>query len=566
MNTIVETRNGGEGWWAKQQSGNKLGMLVIAPRVEDIALDALVQSSIGEKQHVGVVVVHSQDGIERAEAWADEEQRLYELGAITSSSFARMFTQFPIGSLTGNSNRASDFAGYNKPEQGVAPIEQELALTLRALRPDVVIIAGKDSGSPLVSRCTSAALYAIQLAGDPRFKISPNDPFFDLPSWRVQRTITRTPRRTSSSLADWSIEPSSILGESGQTVADRVRVASGLLDGAWHTDQLYDRNASAGIDTKLQGQDAIAWNRLDLYGDYWNRSGNRRTNMQQSSYHAGILQNDGSKRPIADLKIRNLQVLMASMKLGKAFNDLTIAERSNDSQKKKWLQDLQTYLSTLPLDDRGRVLLELSLVFLNRGDWEAWELCHSFAVQEPKATLWREIAHGVATQFALSEEVTHAFGTAHQDEAGRIAGTSAAQTLIQPAAFVSPFEIANQSATPVGSTSSASQQASSTTKTLSEENASVRSASYDQKLAISASSITTVPQESQNASPTAKANSNSNRTFTALQKAAPNIANDPRVVLAMSSFERRMMSTVPSKHEAGLRTLSLSTALMGWSG
>ncbi len=536
MANVVETRNQGVGWWNKSSGGNKLGLLAVAPTMKDLPTDAMVHSSLGQKQHSGAVVVHAQHAMESADAWPGPEQRLHVLGSVTCASWIRQLPEFPVGSLSSLKSRPIDLVTYEKPENGVSLVERKLVFLLRALRPDVVIVSSAESGSILGSRCTAATLQAIQLAGDPAYKIRSNDGFYDLPSWRVQRTLTRTARRTSNTLADWTIEPTELLGESGQTVADRVRTASILMEGVNQLDDLIDQDYLTGRNAKLTFSNALKWNRLDLYGDYWNRSGTRRTNTQSASYHAGILINGGSKRNVEDLKVRNLQVLMASMKSAKSFDVLIKADRSTESAKRKWLLDLQTFLDTMPSQDRARFLLELSLGYLSQSDWEGWRQCEEFTLAETGHTIWRDISQQLGFQIANSHEFRCAFDQNFRNRGydfDKSANSTPGNSLVQPAAFVSPFENA--------------------------------ASAGKQNIAQASSTEAKSTQPSSNGSDASKTDASMNAIRTLLLRSPVQVQADIRSQLALTAFENRQSTSNTKAIPPRWLAQAKDTSVFGWS-
>lgn len=564
MNNIIETRNAGEGWWVKNKAGSKLGMLVIAPRLQDIALDALVQSSLGEKQHAGALIIHSQDALSKADAWPDAEQRFHQMCGVSVGSWSNILPQFPVGSLIGNANRKSDLFGYDTNGTDPSAIEKELIFAIRTLRPDIVVVATSEQNSPLATRATSAVYHAIQLAGDPRFKLINSEAFADIPSWRVQRALNRIPKSTTNALADWTIEPTGVLGSTGQTVADRVRIASGLLLSPQDATCLFSQEST---NSKSAPHESIYWNRMSLYGNYLNRSTNNRSKGQFASCYAGLLQNEDAKRSVSEAKVKNFQQLLATTSLNKALNTLSGMDLETESQRNKWLQYLQGYIETLSVDDKARFLLELGLIYQNHGNASQWALCEEFVIAEPKSTVWKEVAISLATQYSASSEYRRVFGTLERTVGGARLAQSHSSSTIQPAAFVSPFEAdvsGQKMAKPVSSTL--------VTSTIGGPQGAndVFSATYTQQkfdLQIPVTSEAQNPTQNQN-TPSIQAPIDSSDNTIPLMDIATRVSSpnqyDPRTLFSRISKERHE-GKVDEKQSALLRTLSSSNSVLLWS-
>ncbi len=460
MAKIIETRNSGEGWWVKHENASRLSMLAIAARLEDLPLDALTLCALGEKRQAAGLVVHSQNAFEGADAWAESHSRLQDVANICASVNLDVMPFFPVSAMQGSSNRQDDLVGY---EQGLVSsssgspsptdrngiraaslVERELVVAIRSLRPDVIVMSATDERSDLVTRCNTAILQAVQLASDPSFHAFSVESGLGLPAWKVTRTVRRTPRVSSSSLADWTIEANALLGNSGQTVSDRVRIASCLIGGVNTLDELIDPYFEQVKLAKETPTATIFWNNPKLYGDYWAMTGGRRSVSQAKSYFAGLTEDSSAMRNVGESKIRNLQVLMATLKQQDAFASLVKQDLTTTLQRKKWLHEVSNYTGTLGSDERCRFLLELAIIKLHGGDWLAFRQSLEFLFLEPKRNAWQEIGEQLAIRFCGSAEYAHAFQTTDAIEApslDRNATTaSKLNTTSQPAAFVSPFE------------------------------------------------------------------------------------------------------------------------------
>ncbi len=444
MCNIVETRNAGQGWWMKHQLGQRQSMLAVVARISDLPIDALVHDALAEMKHVAALVVHSQNNDLKADVWTDDETRASEIAAAVNASKIETLSDFPIGNLRGTNPRSLDLAGYNRAGNQPSNVEKRLVVAIRTSRPDIIVM--NSDSDPISTACNVAILEAIQLAAVDSYSPFVAESEFELPAWKVQRIIRRSPRRASNSLADWTVEATELLGSSGLTVADRVRMAAALTTSTRGIDELFDLDAMPTKTTREVPASGLLWNNISLYGDYWGTRGGKRPVSQASSYYAGLPVDPASQRTIGHSKLRNLQVLGALLKQQQAFDVLSNADLSTQTQREKWLMELSNHSGSLASDDRSRLLLELGIVSLRRGDLYAWRKSLDYLMLEPKTTVWKEIGSKIAIQFATSGELEHAFGAGYREAMKAVplklaaASTPARQSTVQPAAFVSPFE------------------------------------------------------------------------------------------------------------------------------
>lgn len=430
MAEIVESRNNGAGWWTLNRACDQADLLIIAPTAQDIAWDMAIHASLGPRRSTAICVMHEQDLLRRSDVVAAPEV-LTQQAADAANCLLEMWSGFPISGVIDGDLNVNDRMVYSAATaSGQTEIDVRLVDALRQYRPNVIVFCDR-GGSELHEKAKQAVLRAVRVVETGGSGAVAGQSESAYTSSFHPRLLRRTPRSSERSLADWSLAPDSLLGGTGALLAHRMQFVQLLVHERLQT--AFPIQPKVAADTRLT---QVAWRDVADYGDYWLFGSQRRTASQSGSVFDGLLTTGRPADRTLDGKGQSAHFVMATLQQQRLIDQYL--ERLEDTTNED-LNELFAAVGAMNPADRDRVLLEVAVVALTRGEVDVWLRCcqQIFEGRQRNASslaTWRSavpLATSTELQFAASK-----FGRRSRSQAlGSVTGLSSVRT----AEFTSPF-------------------------------------------------------------------------------------------------------------------------------
>ncbi|MEM9187142.1 MAG: YCF48-related protein [Planctomycetota bacterium] len=312
LGTILATKDGGQTWRVQRRGGERVSVAVLTPRLEDTPLDLITTLAAGEGYRTSVdAVVVAKDATHNESDRLGDSARLRE--AVTA-----------IGGASSRLHREATATGV----PGVG-FDRNLVARLRSLRPELVLLTSRVSGSPDADEAwlEQAVRRAVAAAADPASH--PELVACGLQPHAVKRVAVASPvdRRSSPRIAAGDFAP--LLGTSP---AQWVGARRGLL-----TRHYRPPPAAVGWRVILDDAMAAAAGRDPMAG-------------------IGVARGSGGRRPAALPGAGELEALRAVSQKRRHLQQLLAATAEDDA----WRSQALNLTSGLDADSGAGLLYQLA--------------------------------------------------------------------------------------------------------------------------------------------------------------------------------------------------------------
>lgn len=340
---ILQTTDGGETWRGMRAADRRAAYLSVSVWPEDVSFRLMAQQSgeQGYRSHATVLVPEIQT--DKA-ATTELDQRLLDAvhasGGNSAESDDRWLSTIP--DLAKQPEKLLE--AWSRQAEGRLD-EQLLArwvVTLRAWRPDVVVIGGQ-SDNAIEKRLRESVLRAAEIAADPTQLPWLND-VFALPEWKVSKVYARRP---DGSAGEMMVEPHELLPRLGVSVSQAAAGAEGRLLGE-----------SLGL--RIRGEAyRLLKDETSTGGTFW-----------RGIVRAG---ESASRRKMLELNDKELEQRQKSARRQKNF--VASAERAvtNESRSLALIAELRTNTREMPSSQAAVTLAQLATDLQRNGQADAAE-------------------------------------------------------------------------------------------------------------------------------------------------------------------------------------------------
>lgn len=392
LTNIYGTRNRGRGWWPIHSAGTRLAILDIATTVDQLAWDALGYMANESRHQAAGLVIHTQRVHERADAFCDRDRRTVGLASPIGLSFVNICPQFPVSDLP-SGRRDSDVTSYLSIANEPSTIARQLALWIRATRPDVLVCDTPIQEDPLLIASSDAVRTARRLAGDSAFHCFSPEAGIVEQAWNCKRVLTRNAERSNA--ARTSTTRRSELDYSATTAMKSTgRLLAEVLVPVIPTIEKYQENGDGG-------QEAFD---KRLYSEYLTIHGNA---SKSGKDHLVMDLANGSEtsRPVLRSRMGNLQTMVASSQNANLMTRLLEIQGPDIQNDTRWQASLKSFLRSTPAEQHADSLWQLAQGYRHQGYWNRWQFCLETLMAEAPRSGVAELACLQALQFFGSDEV-----------------------------------------------------------------------------------------------------------------------------------------------------------------
>jgi photosystem II stability/assembly factor-like uncharacterized protein len=374
LGTIMTTRDGGRSWRIQRQAADRVALLCISSRAENVPLEVVAQLC-GADGYRGAVHVlsHRDEPLGLAPTLVQRRAQLADAVATAGGCAAEIGWAFPVPVDAELLRPTQVVDHWNRTHRGeaVARLEASVARAIRTWRPDVVVTDGA---------VESVVRTAVTDAADAKYR-GDSIPESRLDAWQVKRILVRSREHATGAV---EVATTRLNARTGRSIGEDATAARALLADRWTTSPL---NVAFRI---ANDAEASAGSRRDFFAGLTPDPAVRRAlNLSQEATLESIKRTAAARRNV------------------KAILEHAGKDRET---RRTWLAQWDQWTRDLDETSAAEMAYQLGQAYVQSGQWDlAAEAMENLARQYPSQPLARPALAWLA-HYATSDEAAVRLG------------------------------------------------------------------------------------------------------------------------------------------------------------
>lgn len=424
MSVMINTRNGGKGWWQIHGDSSRVGLLNIAATASTIAWDALAYTAIESRHQSSCVVLHNQRIAERTDWLPATDIRAATMGASLSLASLDVWSNFPVSTLN-SGRRRSDLSSYQTAETHTttSSLERRVIAMIRQLQPDAIVTEAASQSDPLLQACSRLVASARDKASDGQFLCFTKEAGIPESPWNCKKILSRNEDVDFKRISEVSFS-------STTSLKVNARLLGEFLSAVPYAMAASPNQPIAGSLPYFQyrtvfGQKLIGSGKNEIVTD--------RKETQPYS------------RPAVLGASSNYQAMITSIQQDQRLEKVAELAGPDLVTDPHWQDAFKQLMSNTITSQRSNSLWMLASRYRERGYWNRWRFCldaiqsenisHSNGLDE--LAIWERLKHAGSGEL----EVWYRSKKTENETGHSSSQVAVQQAAFQAASFASPFDI-----------------------------------------------------------------------------------------------------------------------------